>query len=331
MRSAVLYICFNRPAVTARVMAAIRAAQPPRLYISCDGARHDRAGEADAVASTRAAATTVDWPCEVRTRFLDTNIGVDNGIATAIDWFFAHEAEGIVLEDDMLPHPDFFPFAEALLERYRDDKRIGLVSGLTLLSANPSAGASYAFSRYFHMWGWATWRRVWAGQDRTLADWPDARRQRVVENTLDRRPWGVRHWNRAFARGWRAKNSAWDTALQLSLWRRGLVSIVPATNLVTNIGFGAGATFTTGPMPGFMRRAVPRAMTWPLRHPARIAADPAFDARIEREALRIGPWSELKTHIRRALGPMMPLIDRWRSRAASMPRADAHPTGAKRR
>lgn len=312
MRGALLYIVFNRPELVARTFEAIRAARPPRLYVSADGPRADRPDDAGRCAATRAVATAVDWPCELHTRFLDNNIGCDPGIRTAIDWFFKHEAEGIVLEEDMLPVPSFFAFVEALLDRYRDDPRIGLVSGLNLLPPAPDPATSYAFSRYFHMWGWGSWARVWHAHDPTMAAWPRARRDGVVARTLDDRAIPVRHWTRTFDRSAAMAHPTWDNAWQLSIWRQRRVNIIPTRNLVTNSGFAVAATNTHGAMPAFMRRAVPRAMPFPLVHPNEVVADPAFDAAIEREALRIGPLSEAKRTVRRVLAPAIPLVDRLR-------------------
>ncbi len=153
MRGALLFIVFNRPEVTARTFATIRRARPPRLYVAADGPRAERPAEAGLCAATRAIATAVDWPCAVQTRFLPTNAGCKRAVESAVSWFFAHERQGIVLEDDMLADASFFPFVETLLDRYADDARIGVISGLNLLPSGPAPAESCAFSSYFHMWG----------------------------------------------------------------------------------------------------------------------------------------------------------------------------------
>ena len=66
----VLFLIFNRPDTTLEVFGAIRQAQPPRLYIACDGPRADREGEARLVSDLRRTVlAAVDWPCEVHTLF----------------------------------------------------------------------------------------------------------------------------------------------------------------------------------------------------------------------------------------------------------------------
>jgi len=123
MISPVLFLIFNRPDTTTRVFEAIRAARPERLYVAADGPRMTREGEAERCAEARRIATAVDWPCEVKTLFRETNLGCRAAVSGAITWFFEHEEEGIILEDDCLPDPSFFPYCTELLAHYRDTGR----------------------------------------------------------------------------------------------------------------------------------------------------------------------------------------------------------------
>src|SRR5262245_56278428 len=126
----VLFLVFNRPDTTARVMEAIRAARPERLYVAADGPRENNAGEAEErCAEVRQLATRVNWPCEVRTLFREHNLGCRKAVSSAITWFFEQEPEGIILEDDCLPSQSFFPFCAELLARFRDDERIMFITG----------------------------------------------------------------------------------------------------------------------------------------------------------------------------------------------------------
>src|SRR5690349_2048344 len=129
MKSAILFLVFNRPETTARVFEAIRAAQPPRLYVAADGPRASRIGESERCDLTRRIASAVDWPCDITTLFRAANLGCKNAVSSAISWFFEHEEEGVILEDDCLPDPSFFRYCDELLAHYRDDTRIGLISG----------------------------------------------------------------------------------------------------------------------------------------------------------------------------------------------------------
>jgi hypothetical protein len=129
MHSPVLFMIFNRPELTRASFAAIREARPPRLYVSADGPRQDRADDEALCRETRATATAADWPCEVKTLFRKQNRGCKLACTSALTWFFKHEAEGVVIEDDCVPHQDFFPYCDSLLESYRDHPEIMLIGG----------------------------------------------------------------------------------------------------------------------------------------------------------------------------------------------------------
>jgi GT2 family glycosyltransferase len=122
LKTAVLFLIFNRPDTTKQVFAAIRKAKPPKLYVAADGPRADNPGEAEKVEQVRLIATNIDWDCELKTLFRDENLGCGKGVSSAITWFFENEGEGIILEDDCLPSQSFFWYCEELLERYREDK-----------------------------------------------------------------------------------------------------------------------------------------------------------------------------------------------------------------
>ena len=54
----------------------------------------------------------VDWPCQVRTLFHTQNLGAKVGVSSAIAWMLESESEGIILDDDVVPLPSFYQFAD---------------------------------------------------------------------------------------------------------------------------------------------------------------------------------------------------------------------------
>lgn len=244
-RTPVLFLVFNRPDVTGRVFEAIRKAQPPRLYVAADGPRQDRPEDCERIKETRQIATQVDWPCEVRTLFRDANLGCKHAVSGGINWFFDNEEKGIILEDDCLPHQDFFSFCEELLERYRDDKRIIAITGNNFQRGQWRGEGSYYFSKYFHCWGWASWRRAWTFYDGELSFWPEwgatERYLRLHQDPLERR-----YWEKIFDRVKAGTIDSWAYPWAASCnYREGLTA-TPNSNLVSNIGFGENATHTVG-------------------------------------------------------------------------------------
>ena len=244
MTPAVLLIVFRRPETTQRVFDVIRQERPERLFIAADGPRPDRPGEAQACAATRQIVEKVDWPCRVETKFRDRNVGCRTGISEAITWFLTEVGEGIILEDDCLPSHDFFTLAAELLEKYRSDQRVMHIGGSSFRHGHRFTDASYTFSRYNHGWGWATWQRAWTKMDlsmkgleeflveaRKTGFW-DSRRERI-------------YWSKVFRGARDLKVDAWDYQWKYSLWKEGGLAVYPEANLVTNLGFGEGATNTT--------------------------------------------------------------------------------------
>ena len=244
----VALLIFNRPDVTARVFARIREARPDRLFVIADGPRPDRPGEADLVAATRAVAGAVDWPCEVTRDYSDTNLGCGRRVATGISGVFDAVEEAVILEDDCLPHPSFFGFCGALLDRYRHDHRVTTVGGANFQGGVRRGAGSYYFSKYMHCWGWATWRRAWRHYDRRMAAWPAARDAGALA-AVHPDPRERAFWEGVLDRTHRGEVDTWDYPWQLSCWLQHGLTALPNVNLVTNLGFGPGGDAHDGKLP----------------------------------------------------------------------------------
>ena len=129
-KTPILLIIFRRKDVALKCLERIRKVLPTKLYIAGDGARANVVGEQESVEATRKAVLdAIDWPCEVNTLFQTENLGCSKGVITAINWLFTNEEQGIILEDDCMMQGSFFPFVEELLERYKNDERIGMIDG----------------------------------------------------------------------------------------------------------------------------------------------------------------------------------------------------------
>lgn len=274
LKTAVLCLVFNRPDTTTRVLEAIRKAKPTRLYIAADGARADREGEADKVAKVREIATAVDWPCELKTLFQEENLGCKYAVSGGIAWFFDHEERGIILEDDCLPHSDFFTFCEILLDRYATDERVSVITGNNFQNGQQRGEASYYFSKYNHCWGWASWRRAWNQYRGDLPFWPEWSQsdnwRKKIPDAIERR-----YWSKIFGRVRAGQIDSWAYPWAASVWYRGGLTATPNTNLVSNIGFGPGSTHTAAADSPFANME-----TNPLGeiiHPAKIVQNKAAD------------------------------------------------------
>lgn len=244
MRSAVLFLVFNRPEPTKQVFEAIRQAKPPRLYVAADGPRADKEGEETRCEEVRRIATNIDWPCELITLFRGQNLGCKHAVSEAITWFFEQEEEGIILEDDCLPAQSFFSFCDEMLERYRLDTRIGQISGSTFFpEAITETEADYFFTRYGPIWGWASWRRAWNYYDADLAHWDEMSKPEVMKNVYpDNKERIVK-----LELGTKLHNDeidTWDYQWAFVKNYNNALTIMPKLNQIINIGFGEDATHT---------------------------------------------------------------------------------------
>ena len=293
----VLFLVFNRPDLAERVFAVIRAAKPNRLYIASDGPRPNFPEEAGLCRSCRDIAQRVDWTCDVKTLFRDTNLGCKRAVSEAFTWFFQQEEEGIILEDDLVPDLSFFPYCASLLEKYRTDDRVAMIGGCNDQLPEAWELDTYYFSTFLK-WGGggATWRRSWDGYDSELRQWPRMRNSKEFRRLL-KFPSVIAYWRKIFDRCYRGEiPTAWDYPWLCSIWSRNMLCIAPRCNLVCNIGFDERAVHTVDPN-SFESCRPTQPIRFPLRHPERVAPDREIDKKSAQVFFRI-PIG-ISAHLRR--------------------------------
>ena len=261
----VALLIFNRPDTTARVFEAIRQAKPPKLLVVADGPRADKPDDIEKCKAARAIVEGVDWDCEVLKNYSDLNLGCGKRPATGITWVFEQVEEAIIFEDDCVPHPTFFQFCEELLEYYRNDERIMVISGNNFQFGRSCTDYSYYFSRYNHIWGWASWRRAWKYFDYDLKLWPKIRKEDWITSILENRK-VVKYWTKNFQRTYEGDPTVWDYRWTFACWIQNGLTILPNVNLVSNIGFGEDATHTIASKSRVANLPV-KEMNFPLKHP----------------------------------------------------------------
>ena len=296
MNTPILFIVFSRYDTAIQVFSKIREARPPRLYIAADAPRKDKPQEAKECERVRDIAKMVDWPCKVKTLFQTENQGCGIGPFKAISWFFENEDEGIVLEDDCLPHPDFFRFCEEMLCKYRNDNRIGLITGRCNFDVVPQNDSSYFLSAFHFCWGWASWKRVWKNYDYNLTTVNAADYRRSLVNYFG-------FWN-PLPMMWRMNiyyeckrnppRDIWDYQFCISTQLRGQYTIVPKVNLVRNIGFDSRATHTAGLDDNKSAESI-----YPISHPKELKHNRSIDLAYAKKRYR--PLSAMYNYVKNLL------------------------------
>lgn len=244
-KTPILAIIFNRPDFTKILYDTIKLLEPAKLYIISDGPRSLK--EEEIVMRSREIFNTIEWDCEVKYHYSNVNLGLRICISNGITWAFQHEERLIILEDDCIPHKDFFWFCEELLTKYQDDTRIMAINGCNLnphISRNNSE--LYFFSKYANSWGWATWKRAWNLYDGELAGLENAN---IVMNFAFNLPYRYRtanYWNYKLDAVKKEKINSWAYRWTFTLWINNGLAIVPSSNLIQNIGNDQRSTNTKG-------------------------------------------------------------------------------------
>ncbi len=313
----VVLIVFNRAETTRQVVERIAQARPRVLFIVADGPRADHPEDVERCEAARKAAEAVDWPCELVTHYAETNLGVGVRPATGISWVFEQVDGAIILEDDCVPRPSFFAFCAELLDRYRDDERVMHIAGSNFVPEAAPTPDSYFFSCHNPCWGWATWRRAWRHFDPAVAHWPALRDSSWLADLLGDEH-AAAHWRRYFDEAHARAGAApfWDYQWTFACWAQHGLSIVPAVNLVTNVGFGPDSThFKSGRSPvAFLPSAD---IAFPLRHPACVVRNYEADRALIRHLVlpTLGPRHPAG-RLRRAVAGRLP--DPVRRRLAAL-------------
>lgn len=300
----VAFLTFNRPDTTQRVFEAIAQARPKKLLVIADGARSPE--EVGKCSETRSILKKVAWDCEVLTNFSEINLGCKLRVSSGLDWVFSEVEEAIILEDDCLPNQSFFYFCQTLLEHYRHDRSVMHISGNNFQFGNHNSKYSYSFSKYGGIWGWATWRRAWQHYDRDMKTWADVKQNNLIDYIYD--DWAEKiYWTNVFDRVVKGVPNTWDYQWLYARWTQHELSISPAVNLVSNIGFGSDATHT------YSENHLANMKTediWEINHPPIIDRDCLADTYIfdycygGKKMKRYGQWVEV-------IRQMLASIKRW--------------------
>ena len=239
----ILILLFNRPDLTEQVFASVKKIQPKYLYVAADGPRSNKPDDIERCEATRSVVMQhVDWDCEIKTLFQEKNLGCGIAPAAGITWFFNHVEEGIILEDDTVANTSFFTFCNAMLEKYRDNKKIMHIGGDCFIPF--TLNESYYFTNYTHVWGWATWKRAWKFFDFNMHSWKQKNKTSFLYKRLHNYK-AQNYWRQKFDQMAESDvKDIWDYQWTYTCWANNGLSIAPSVNLVSNIGFRSDATHT---------------------------------------------------------------------------------------
>lgn len=277
----ILFLIFNRPDETRLVFDRIKLQKPKYLYIAADGPRNMVAGEKEVCEQTRNIIKEINWDCQLKTLFREENLGCGRAISGAIDWFFENVEQGIIIEDDCLPDDSFFSFCEEMLEKYKNNERVGMISGDNFLFNNFQIKDSYYFSKFPHIWGWATWKRAWAKYDFTMSKWLEFKNSKEFKTKFPNIT-SRYYWRNIFNKVYGGKINTWDYQWALTCFLNNFLSVAPKYNLIRNIGFGGVNATHTNSQGGKFANMATGSLKLPLTHPTEIKDIKNFDNYIQK-------------------------------------------------
>lgn len=288
----VAIIFFNRPKPLQRVFASVREARPSQLFLIQDGSRSDRDTDVDLMEKCREIVSDIDWECEVHTNFSENNLGCGMRIYSGISWVFEYVDRLIVLEDDCVPSQSFFPFCAELLNRYKDDERMTMISGMNHLDEYDGTAYSYFFAKAGSIWGWATWKRVWDQIDYEMKYMEEKDTLSLLRNSIASPLYANKLLNKCqkkyeqLCKG--GQLSSWSTQFGMIMYLHSQLIIVPQKNLISNIGLTKDTTHAVDSLrkiPSGLQRVFfmkAREIEFPLKHPKYIIEDVAFNQKVFR-------------------------------------------------
>ena len=273
-KTPIAYIIFNRPSITKQSFAVLKEQKPLELFIIADGPRSEHPNDKKNCAKVRKIVEQIDWPCKVHRDYAEINLGLKKRISSGLNWVFENVEKAIVLEDDCIAHPDFFHFCDNLLDYYADNNKVSVITGNNFQKGQWRGDASYYFSKYNHCWGWATWRRAWKHYQGDIPFWPEWINKKSWFNLFPDKI--ERHyWEMVFKRVHEGKIDTWDYSWTASTWYKGGLTATPNVNLVSNIGFGDGATHTKSKNSKLSN--IPTMKLGHITHPKQVIIDKVAD------------------------------------------------------
>lgn len=299
LQTPVVFIIFNRPELTKVVFQAIANEKPKTLLIVADGPRNKE--ESKKCLETRKIVEKINWPCDVYTDYSVVNLGCKRRISSGLDWAFSHVDKAIILEDDCLPNPSFFGFCDFLLNYYRHDERIMMISGTNLLEDWKFDTSSYIFSYYGSVWGWATWRRAWKKYDVDIKLWKNQNVKTDIRNFfVDEEVFRERA--EKFDDVFEGNIDTWDYQWTFCRLINCGLAITPTLNLVANLGFGEDATHTLDSKSPVANLCTHH-LDFPLRHPLTFIPDSKYlDAVLNKTRPRASLKRRIKDKVKKIIG-----------------------------
>ena len=263
----IVYVCFNRPEITKKTFEHIKKIKPSKLFLILDGPRKNNKQDKIRCLKVKKIVQDINWDCKLYRNFSKENLGLKNRFFTGLDWVFNNTNEAIILEDDCLPHKDFFYFCEAMLKKYKNSDRVKFITGNNFQNSNEiEVDEDYYFSKYSHIWGWATWKKTWTDVKREDVFW----KNKIINSEFEMMkssPKEKKYWKNMYYSVLNNKLNSWAIYLLFSIWNNKGLTVTPKINLIKNLGLSSG---TNTKNLDIKLEISNKSLNKPLKHPKKI-------------------------------------------------------------
>ena len=309
MKTPILLIMFTRWQTLEKVFEQVRLARPAKLYLYQDGPRKGDRYESDmeGIMKCREIVSNIDWDCEVIKWYMEENQGCDPGSFYTYKRFFTEEEKGIILEDDAVPSLSFFRYCEELLDRYENDERVYRICGANIEGISKTRN-SYLFSRKGSTGSWASWGRVAKMWDDSYGFLDNTQELKELEKKFESKDY-FKSWLRGAIAHRDTGKAYYETIFYENKLINGMLDVIPAKNLVSNIGLTSDAVHNKNHLkiPKALQKyfGAPRyELEFPLRHPDEVTENMHYTRSIN----RMMGWGH----------PGLRMLRRWETRFARL-------------
>lgn len=287
----VIFICFNKPLITKKTFGQIRKLKPKKLFLIMDGPRIKNRRDIINCKKVKNIISKINWNCKVYQNFSKNNLGLKIRVISGLNWVFSKVNKAIILEDDCYAGKDFFYFCENLLNYYKKNRKISVITGNNF-EKNINNSSSYYFSKYSHIWGWATWKRTWK-----LYNDNNLELARFIKSKSFKKICPINHeqkyWIKMFDQIKKGKLQSWAYYFLLNIWKHKGLTVTPNYNLVENLGINK--KLSTHKIDKHLRIPLTKnKLKKPLMHPKNILINSHIDKLVFYKIYYKNPYMRMK-------------------------------------
>lgn len=176
--------------------------------------------------------------------FSDTNKGLANSVIGGVTRIINQYQRVIVIEDDLLFHPQFLIFMNNALDRYASEESVLSVSGYMYDTASLEGSKNAVLLPVISTWGWGTWSRAWSGFDGESKGAERLWSDRALRKNFDCS--NSYPFSRMLERQLAGSIDSWGIRWYWTVFKNNGLTCFPPSTLVLNNGLDSSATHGRG-------------------------------------------------------------------------------------